>query len=94
VPQIGLQGAGIVPFVRQGEAAGVSHHVGMSLEIEPSGLSGALHHAGKAGGGEWRAALGREHEGRRWVLLALKLPQRPHFVAADRVRRRCIRIYI
>ena len=60
-----LQGAGIVPFVRQGEAAGVLQHVGMSLEIEPSGLSGALHHAAKAGGAGARPRLAIHPGGRQ-----------------------------
>jgi hypothetical protein len=57
-----LQGAGIVPFVRH-EA--VSQHVGMSLEIEPSGLSGALHHAAKAGGAGARPRLAIHPGGRQ-----------------------------
>ena len=45
---------------------------------------GALDHAGKAGGGEGRSPL--EDEWRLRLLLTLKLPQRPQFVAKDGVR--------
>jgi hypothetical protein len=34
VPEVGLQGAGVVAFVRQGKAAGMPEHVRMSLEAQ------------------------------------------------------------
>src|SRR6516165_2598369 len=59
---------------------------GCGLELEPGGLSSALHHPRKAGRGERRAALRGEHEGRLRFLLALQLAQRPQLVAADGMR--------
>jgi hypothetical protein len=43
----------------------------MRLEAETGGLSSSLHHAGKAGRRERRAALAREYECRLGILLAL-----------------------
>ena len=45
VAKIGLQAARVVPFVGQGEAAGMAQHMRMRLEAEPGGLTSALHHA-------------------------------------------------
>ena len=56
------------------------------LEGELGGRRGALDHAGEAGGGERRAPLRREDERRLRLLLALKLPERPQFVAKNGVR--------
>jgi len=44
----------------------------MRLEAKLGGLAGALDHAREPGRGEQRAALRREHEWRRGVLLALQ----------------------
>ena len=66
-------------------AAGVAQHVRMHLEVEPGRRAGALHHAGKARGGEWRAALRREHERRRWLLLALEPAQGAQLAPGERV---------
>jgi len=63
-----------MPFVGQGEATGVPQHVRMSLEPEIGFGTRALHHAGKAGGGEGRSAFGGEYERRLGLLLALQLP--------------------
>jgi hypothetical protein len=57
VSQIGLQGARVVPLVGEREAAGVPEHVRVGLEGKPRLNTYTLDHAGKAGGGERRAAL-------------------------------------
>ena len=46
--QVGLEGPGIVAFVSQGEPAGVSQHVGVSLEAQLGLDASTLHHARKA----------------------------------------------
>ena len=61
VPQVGLQGPCIVPFVGQREPASVTQHVRVGLESKPSGAAGALDHAGKAGRREGGSALEGEH---------------------------------
>jgi hypothetical protein len=81
--QIGLKGPGIVAFVSQGEPAGVSQHVGVSLEAQLGLDPSALHHARKAACRERRVPLGREHERRLRFLLTLQLAQGPHLVATD-----------
>jgi len=57
VPEVGLQCSGIVALVGQGEAAGMSEHVRVSLELQPCGFSGTLHHARESRRSEWRPAL-------------------------------------
>src|ERR1700739_1329885 len=47
VTEIGLKGTGIVTSIGQREAAGVSKHVRMSLELQPGCISSPLDHAGK-----------------------------------------------
>ena len=74
VPEIGLEGSGIVSFVRQREAAGVSEHMRMGREAELRGLTNAPYKLGKARRREWRSPLGGEYEGRFGVLLALQFP--------------------
>jgi hypothetical protein len=54
VPEIGLQGSGIVALVRQGEAAGMPEHVGVRLEAQLGRFACALHHPRKASRREWR----------------------------------------
>jgi hypothetical protein len=61
-------------------------HVGVDLDAEIGFNAGALDHAAEVRRRERRAALGREHERRFRVLLALKPPQRPQFVADNRMR--------
>ena len=75
VAKVGLQRSRVVPLVGQGVAAGVSQHVRMRLERELGFNPHTFHHTGKAGSGERRTALGREHEGALRLLLALKPPQ-------------------
>jgi len=86
VAQIRLQGPGIMALVRQGEAAGVSKHVRMGLELQPGSLSSPLDHAGKAGRGERCSPFRCEHERRFGILLALQPTQSTQFIATDRMR--------
>jgi hypothetical protein len=85
VAEVGLQGAGVVPVIRQLIAAGVAQHVRMRLEAQLGLDASALDHAGEPGRTERRAALGREHEGRLGLLLAPEPPQSAQFVAKDRM---------
>src|ERR1700690_2918746 len=87
VPQVGLQSAGIVPRICQGEAAGMPEHVRMNLEPDPRGLRRPLNHSGKAGSRERRAPLAYEHEGAS-LALPLQTPEGSHLRAAQRVNAR------
>ena len=61
VPQVVLQGSGIVASVGQGEAAGMSEHVRMHLERHPRYLALPLDKVVEADGCERSASLGDEH---------------------------------
>jgi hypothetical protein len=80
VPEVGLQGAGVMSLVGQGVAAGVSEHVRVRFEPELGFGACSLDHAGKPCGGEWRAPLGSEHEGRLGLLFALEPPKAAQLV--------------
>ena len=86
--QVGLKGPGIVAFVSQREPAGVSQHVGVSLEAQLGLDTSALHHARKACRRERRSPLAGEHERRLGILLPLQLAQSPHFIADNGMRGR------
>jgi hypothetical protein len=79
--EIGLQGAGIVPFIGQREAPGVTQHVGVSLETELGSRPSALHKPRKPRCGERCSALGGEHERRFRLLLTLEPAQGAEFIA-------------
>ena len=83
VPEVGLQRARVVALIRQLVAASMAQHVRMGLEAELRLNPGPLDHAGEPGGAERRTTLGREHEWRLRVLLALEPPQGAQFVAED-----------
>ena len=72
MPEISLQGAGVVSLVCKRIAAGVPEHVWMSLEPWTRLSARPLNHAGEACGAERRSTLLREHEGRLGLLLALE----------------------
>ena len=57
VPEIGLQGARVVPLVRQRVAAGVPEHVRVRLKTKPRLGARAFDHAGEASGREWRSTF-------------------------------------
>ena len=67
--EIRLKRPRVMPFVRQGAAAGVSEHARVSLEAEPSLQPDPLNHASEGSRRERRSALRREHEGKLWLLL-------------------------
>ena len=77
VPEVDLQGAGIVAFVGEGKAAGMAQHVRVGLEAKLGRRASALDHAGKAGRGERGAASRGEHERGRWILLSGELQRGP-----------------
>src|SRR5262249_47367466 len=62
VPEIVLQGARVVAIVGELEPTGVAKHVWMHWEWHLGGLADALDEAVEAGGTDWPAALGNEHE--------------------------------
>jgi hypothetical protein len=82
-----LNGPGVVSFVGERVAAGMTEHVRMRLEFETSGSGGALHHSGEAGGRERGSPLADEDEGRRRAL-ALEPAQRPEFIPVKRMSAR------
>ena len=57
VPEVGLQGARVMAFVGQREAAGMTKHVRMRFERQPGGSTGGLDHASEPGSSERRNAL-------------------------------------
>jgi hypothetical protein len=71
VAQVRLQRPGIVPSIGQGIAAGVPEQVRVGLGGQLGDLASPLDHSGEASGGERRAALGSEYEGRPGLLLPL-----------------------
>jgi hypothetical protein len=81
VPEIRLEGAGIVTVIRQLVAAGMSQHVRMRLKGELGLDPSALNHARESSRAKGRTALGREYEWRLRLLLTLKSPQSAQFVA-------------
>jgi hypothetical protein len=85
VTKIGLQGAGVVPVIREFVAASMPQHVRMRLKGELSHNPSPFNHARESSRAKRRAALGREHEWRLRLLLALEPPQGAQFVSEDRV---------
>ena len=62
MPEVSLQGSGIVSPVGQCEPAGVTQHVRVDLEWHPSLDASPLHHSGEASRGERTSAFAGEHE--------------------------------
>ena len=60
--QVGLQCPRIAALVGEGEAAGMSEHVRVSLEAQLGGDAGALDKSCEAGRAEGRTPLRREYE--------------------------------
>ena len=81
VAEVGLQGARVVPIVREFITAGMPQHMRMRLEAQLRQSPGALDHSSEPGGAKRRAALGREYEWRLMLLLALEPSQGAQFVA-------------
>jgi hypothetical protein len=81
VTKIRLQGASIVPIIREFIAAGMPQHVRMRLKGELGLNPSALNHAGESSGAKRSATFGGEHERRFRFLLTLKSPQSTQFVA-------------
>jgi hypothetical protein len=59
--EVRLQGAGVVAGIGEGEAAGMTQHVRLRLEIESGFHARPLDHLGEAGSREGRAALAHEN---------------------------------
>ena len=62
MPQVGLQGSGIVALIRQGEAASMPQHMRMGFEAELCGLPSPLNHPCKSRSGKRCSAFAGEHE--------------------------------
>jgi hypothetical protein len=74
-----LRCSGIDALIGQRVAAGMPEHVRMDF------VASASKQLGEARRGEWATTLRSEHE--RRGRLALQLPQRPHFIAEEWMRR-------
>jgi hypothetical protein len=72
MPKVDLQGAGIVPSVGKGIAAGVPEHARLRLEGQLGHFSSSFDHPGETGGRERRASLRGEHEWRLRLVFALE----------------------
>jgi len=62
VSKVGLQGASVMSGIGKCEAAGVTQHVRMRLEVEAGSRPSPLNQLGEAGSRERRGALAHEHE--------------------------------
>jgi hypothetical protein len=71
MPEVSLQGTGIVSLIGKREAAGVPQHVRMGLEAQMRLNASTPNHAGEASGAKWGTTFRCEHEGRLGFLLAL-----------------------
>ena len=76
MPEVGLQGAGIVPLVDQCKTASVPKHVRVRFESQLGLPARPFDHPGKASRTKRCPAFRREYERRLGFLLALKSPQR------------------
>ena len=85
--EVRLQRPRVGALVGQRVARGMAQHVRMDLEGHLGLDPGALDHLLQAGHGEGRAPLADEDEGR--LGLALQHPQRPQFVAQQRMGAGC-----
>jgi hypothetical protein len=87
VPEVVLDGSGIVAVVGQLVAGGMPQHVAVDKEREAGGLASSSYHALIPGNAQGRQALGyedidRPHTPRR---LPLQPAQGPQLLAADRM---------
>ena len=87
MPQPSLQGSGIVPGVRQREAAGMPQHVGMDRKGHARTLAEPRNERVEALGRHRPTPLSREHM-RPWRLLALKTPECAELIPLDRMHAR------
>jgi hypothetical protein len=85
VPEISLQGSGVVPLIGKCVTAGVPQHVRMSLEAQTRLNASTLNHAREASRAKGCPTLRREHEGRLGFLLALQAPEGSQFIAEYRM---------
>ena len=61
VPEVVLQGPGVMAIVREFEPTGMAQHVGVDREWHLGGLPEALDETVEADGTDWPAALGNEY---------------------------------
>src|SRR5271168_3128810 len=87
--QVCLQRPGVVPPVCKRVPARMTQHVRVRLDRKFGPGGGSIDHAREASGGEWGAALRREHEGRLRVLLTMQPPEGAQFVTDNRMRAGC-----
>jgi len=60
VPEVGLERARVPAGIRLVESTGVSKHVGVGFDLEPSSLASSANELLKVGHCHWRSALGQE----------------------------------
>src|SRR6516164_6206442 len=63
VPEVVLQGPGVMAIVREFEPTGMAKHVRVNRERHVNGLPEALDEPVETDGTDWPAALGNEHVG-------------------------------
>ena len=83
MPEVRLQGSGVVSLIGERVTASMAQHVRVGLEAELGLAASALDHAGEAGGAEGSSTLRSEDEGRLRLLLALQAPQGTQFISQD-----------
>src|SRR5215813_13118557 len=84
VPEVVLQGPGVMAIVREFEPAGMAKHVRVDREWHLGGLPDTLNEAMEADGADRPTAFGNEHVGVLSVI-ASYFTQSPHLVTADRM---------
>src|SRR5215472_12112878 len=87
VPEVVLQGAGVLPIVRELEAAGVPEHVRVHREAKRARLADPRERLAEACRGHRRVSFGLEQVAPIWQLPP-QPSQRPKLLAAERVNRR------
>src|SRR6516165_9760845 len=70
VPEVVLQGPGVMAIIGQLEPAGMAKHVRVDRERHLGGLPNTLDEAVETDGADWSAALGNEYVGVSRVIAA------------------------
>jgi len=64
VPEVILDGAGVLAVICEFEAGRVAKHVGMDWHAQPGRVAGTGDELAEGRGGHWRAAFGDKNVGR------------------------------